>query len=174
MYWHLRLRVIRRGSEYNITRENLNSTMRMFLSSNQIYCFSIGSAENDSIIIKGLAPNHAMIKIENSSLSLESNKNYEVFIQDGSRSKTSALERRLMEAGQKHVLSMESSTLDWKMVFPDQTVLLCKIFRAKESLIPGIQGYLDLDYGIIDQIQESPVSLIFKTKNKKKECCANN
>ncbi|NUM36242.1 MAG: protein kinase [Candidatus Brocadiae bacterium] len=170
MYWHLRLRILRRGSGHNVTRETLSSTLRLFIASNQIYCFSIGSGENDSIFIKELHANHAIMKIENSKLILEAKHSCEVYTQGtvspGSRSKSGQLEKKAIEPGEKFSVNLESS-FDWKMVFPDQTVFLGKIFRSKESLLPGTQGYLDLDYGIIDQIQESPVSLIYKTKSKK-------
>ncbi len=170
MYWHFRLRIIRRGIEYKVTREAINSTLRLFVASNQIYCFSIGSAESDSIAIKGLYPNHAIMKIENSSLILEAKHTYEVFTQSPagttSRSKSGLLERKVMEPGERFSLNLESS-LDWKMVFPDGTAFLGKMFKCKESLIPGTQNYMDLDYGIIDQVQESPVSLVYKTKSKK-------
>ena len=114
---------------------------------------SIGGAPSDYIQIKSLLESHVTCIFTDKKLILQARGDIEV------------VTKNLKEAltpGQRVTLSVDN-VLNYKVTFPNKTVVIGRIEKERETLSREARQYLESKYGVLQKIQEGKSCLIYKT-----------
>lgn len=155
LFYNCKFHIIRQGTDYGLRKQDLVSILRLFVNQQDRKEISLGGGFGDDIYLKNHEEGHLKFHFKDGCLVLEARETVQLL--------TKEFKKKLI-SGQKIRLLIPPKGYHFKLIFPNKTSVMGKIFPEEEQIPQQWINHLTGKYGEIEKIQEGKSSLIYKTK----------